>query len=344
MAYQKRIIDNIENCYALAKMKWNGEQVLMVAGEKKAPCRIYSTEGKILSQVWDSPGGVMTMVAVPNNNDGIFLATQEFFSPDESENAKLVCAVYSEDGWKINKIASLPWVHRFDIIPVNNINYVIACTLKSGHEYSGDFRKSGKIYVGVLSENPSEPIELSVIKEGLTRNHGYTRFEKEGIIHGVISCDEGVYFVTPPREDESWKFEQLLDIAVSDCFMIDLDNDGLEELLTISPFHGDKICIWHMSENGKYEQVYRHPENMPFLHAIIGGNIKGTPMIFVGNREGKRQLLGFYYDKVNRKYKYDIIDENTGVANALLYYEEGEPHLLTSNREINEVAIYDFIV
>lgn len=340
MRYIKRTIDNLEKCYALSQATLNQEPVLLVAAEKQDPCYLYALDGTKLETVWDGPGGVMTMVPVPGE-DGVFLATQKFFSPNDSAEAYLVCAKRTDAGWDRAKIADLPFVHRFDILPVNGVNYVLACTLKSHHEYKNDWRFPGKLMVGILDRDPTKPLELTVLKEGLTHNHGYTRYDDNGVLSGIVSCDEGVYRVTPPETpDGEWKMELLLEQATSDALMIDLDEDGTPELLTLSEFHGDTVRIWHDSESG-YQCVYEYPEKLPFLHAIYGGNVYGRPTVYVGNREGARIFLGIYYDQEHREYRYDVVDQGAGPANCMLFAHDGRPAILAANREINEIAIYE---
>ena len=40
-------------------------------------------------------------------------------------------------------------------------------------------------------------------------------------------------------------------------------------------------------------------------------------------------------------YTYDVIDSGVGPANCLLFERDGSPVLLASNREIDEVALYE---
>jgi hypothetical protein len=342
MRYEKHSIDSLEKCYALSALTVDGAPGLLVAAEKHDPCYLYDLDGKRVDTVWTEPGGVMTMVPVPGK-DGTFLATHKFYSPNDSAEAMLVCAAKGETGWAITPIAPLPFVHRFDIIPRNGVNYLLACTLKSGHEYKNDWRFPGKLLVGVLSEDPTQPLELHVLKEGLTHNHGYTRYEENGVLSGIVSCDEGVFQVTPPEHPgEEWNVEQLLDQSASDAVLMDLDGDGVPELFTISPFHGERVAIWHR-DNGGFRPVYEHPEEMPFLHAIAGGTVYGRPTVYTGNREGERQLLGFYYDGEKKAYRYEVVDAGSGPANCMLFQRQGHPALLASNREVNEVAIYDIL-
>lgn len=340
MRYKKQVIDQIEKCYALTMIEKDGQPLLVVAGEKAAPCRLYELDGHCVDQVWDSPGGVMTMVPVPNGN-GTFLSTQAFYSPDDSRNARLICARQRNGHWSLKRILDIPHIHRFDVIEKDGIQYVIACTLKSGHKYSGDWSAPGCIWTGILSDDPAAPLTLRLFRDGLTHNHGYTRAIKNDEFRCVISCDEGVFLVKPPScPGKEWTVERLLDVPASDAILMDLDGDGEEELLTISPFHGDSLGIWHLAD-GSYQKVYEYPERLPFLHAITAGEIYGRPTVFIGHREGNRLLLGFYYDRAQNCYCSERIDENVGSANCMLFSRNGHPALLVTNREIDEVAIYD---
>ena len=340
MQYQKQIVTALEKCYAVSRLNAQGQSRLLVAAEKHGPCHLLSLTGETLDTVWTEPGGVMTMVPVPGM-DSVFLATHKFYSPNDSAQAKLVCARRTGTEWQISTIAELPFVHRFDIFRCHGVNYVLACTLKTDHQYKNDWRFPGKLLVGILPEDPAQPLELEVLKEGLTHNHGYTRYEADGVTCGIVSCDEGVFQVTPPQHPgEQWRVERLLSQGASDAVQMDMDGDGVPELFTISPFHGDTIRIWHR-DGETYRKVYQYPGKLPFLHAIYGGNVYGRPTVYVGNREGERLLLGFYYDGATGAYRYDLVDQGCGPANCLLFTRNGHPALLATNREIDEVAIYD---
>ena len=96
MKVEKKVISNLNKCYAMSELTWKGQHCFLVAAEKKDPCYLFSEDGALLDPVWTEPGGVMTMVPVPGT-EGQFLATHKFYSPNDSKNAKIVIATHKVD-------------------------------------------------------------------------------------------------------------------------------------------------------------------------------------------------------------------------------------------------------
>lgn len=344
MKVKKKVISNLEKCYSIAPLFYGGRQHILVAAEKHAPCYLFDLEGNIEDTVWEEPGGVMSMVWVPGS-DGVFLAIQKFYSPNDSKEAKLV--VVSPDGkggWKICTLVELPHVHRFDIISRNGVNYLIACALKSGHEYEDDWSKPGKVYAALLPDDLTKydadhQLELSVVKDDMLKNHGYYKVKDEGVDTCIISCEAGVYqFIPPANPAGAWEIKHLLQEAASDAVLVDLDQDGEKELAVISPFHGKDI-YFYKKINERYERVYTY-DAAPFAHAIYGGMVLGKPAVIIGHRNGARNLLLFTYNVESSQYEVESIDEDCGPANVYKYEWDGKEVLISTNREIDEVAMY----
>ena len=347
MKVRKTVLAKLNKGYAIAPLDYRGKPHFLVASEKSDPCCLFDQSGMLKDMLWTGPGGVMTMVQVPGT-DGQLISTAKFYSPDESLDAELVLVTPKENGrWEMRTLTPLPHVHRFDILTRNGVNWLIACTVKSGQDYpEGDWSYPGKVYAAVLPDNldaflDHRPLEMHVIKDGLHRNHGYTRCINNNVPAGLIAADEGVFRMTPPETPEGeWKIDQLLNSPTSDALLLDLDGDGREELCTLSPFHGESVTIWHEIEDS-YVPVWELPEDAPFSHAICGGIIAGVPTFVTGHRAGKKNLMAIRYDREAGAYTVTLIDEGRGPANVMHFVnDEGTDVLIAANRESDEVAMY----
>ena len=336
---EKKVIGNLTKCYSVAKINDKGNTRLLCAAEKQDACFMFDTEGNKVDTLWEGPGGVMTLEQFPGSDETIILATQKFYSPNDSAEAKIVYYMRGEDGsWKCNVLCDLPFVHRFGILSKGGNNYLIACTLKSGHDHKDDWSHPGKIFAAKLPEdittyNEENQLNVTAIYEGLTRNHGFSKISDGDDVYAVVGAEDGVFKVTPPAEENGeWNIERILDEATSDMLYEDFDGDGKRELLTLSPFHGDKLCV---------SGAWTYPEELPFLHAIYTADIDGKKVAIIGNRDGKKELLAVYYDEEKKTYAVDILDSGAGPANVLYFSENGKHKLLAANRETDEIALYE---
>lgn len=339
---EKKVLAKLEKCYSVAPLQMKGRPYFLVAAEKHDRCILFDAQGNERDTVWEGPGGVMSMVQVPGT-DGQFLATHEFYSPNDSAKARIVLAAPAGTGWSVRTIVDLPFVHRFDILQRGGKKYLIACTLKSAHAYKDDWSSPGKVYVAELPEdlsphNEGNQLPLTVLKEGMLKNHGYFRITEGGEDAALVCSENGVFRFTPPAAaGEAWREERLLGTPASDAALIDLDGDGRKELVVLSPFHGDTLCIYRQEGEG-WQLAYEYPEKLKFLHAIWAGSLGGKPTAVIGHRQGARRLLAFTYE--DGAYRFRTLDEDRGPANVYGCQINGKDVLLACNRETDEVAMY----
>lgn len=337
----------LEKCYSIAPLEYNGKGHILIAAEKTDPCLLFDQQGNYMDKIWDGPGGTMSMVQIPGSN-GEFLATHQFYSPNDSKDAKIMYVKPSENGkWKVKVLIELPFVHRFDIVTKAGVNYLFACTLKSGHEYKEDWSSPGKVLVGELPSDlagvdEDHPIVMKPILEGLLRNHGYCKVEGVEGPWLAVAGENGIYRFTPPKEKGGeWEIGMLTKDAGSDMAFADLDGDSKLEMLVMTPFHGDTIKIYKEID-GQYQEVFTFDDKYEFAHGIWGGKVYGQDVIFMGHRQGKRNLYACRYDQATKRYVFDLIDENIGPANLFCYEDaQKKAHLVSTNREINEIAFYE---
>ena len=334
MNVEKKVLGELTLCYCVAPLVFQGRRHFLVASEKQHPCLLFDETGACVDKVWDGPGGTMTIVQVPGA-DGAFLATHRFYSPNDNKAASIVLCRREAGEWKVRTLLDLPGVHRFDLLERNGVRWLLACTIKSDYEYKDDWRFPGKVWAAVLPDDLLElpedfRLEAKPIREGLTRNHGYSR---DGMT-GIVTADEGVFRFTPPEAPGGdWTVEQLLAEPTSDALLLDLDGDGAPELLTLSPFHGDTLRVFKAGE-----LVFEYEARIPFAHAICKAELGGRPIAVIGHRKEARDLLAVSFRE--GAYRVDVLDHDVGPANALSYELDGKTMVLSANRETNEIALY----
>lgn len=343
MKVVKQSISDLTLCYCVAPLVYQGAPHFLVASEKEYACLLFDRHGNLVDEVWAGPGGTMSAVQVPGV-DGAFLATHKFYSPNNCKEARIVLCRHTDAGWQVRTVADLPYVHRFDILSGNGTNYLLACCLKSGYEGKDDWRFPGMTLAcelpGNLMEMPEgEHLRFSVLKEGMFHNHGYNRTVKDGRACGLVASDEGVFRFIPPKErGASWGIEQLIFDPTSDVVMLDFDGDGKEELLTLSPFHGDQLRVYR-KDGSAYKKVFEYEKRIEFAHALCTAVIDGETMAIVGHRKGERDLLAVRY--ANGSYLVERLDHDVGPANVMHMVVDVGNVLVSANREINEVAYYE---
>lgn len=349
MKITKRVISNLNKCYSLSQITFEGKPSFLVAAEKHDPCYLFSEDGTLIDTVWTEPGGVMTMVPVPGKENA-FLATHKFYSPNDSKEAKIVIAEKTADGWNIRTLVDAPFVHRFGVLNRNGVNYLLVCCLKSDHEYKDDWRNAGACYAAVLPEdlscyNENNQLRITPIKLGMLKNHGYSRLKIDGHDAAVVGCEEGAFlFVPPVAPYEQWEIKTLVNVPCSDAVLMDFDGDGKLELGMISPFHGASLTIWHLDTHGNYVPQWKFgaPEkDTDMLHATWACKLLGKATWIVGWRKGTKDTIAISWDAEKGDYVTEYIDRNTGCANAMHFVNaEGKDVIIATNREIDEVAMY----
>lgn len=339
MRIEKKHLDEMYRCYCASSIYMDDEQHILLASEEKGgPCYDYS--GKNFDKkevVWDNAGGTMSIIPIPGRN-GEFLAVQEFYLKVSPSLAKIVWGKHTEDGWQIRDVLHLPYIHRFDLYEKNGVIYFIGATIATTKENKEDWSVPGRIYVGELGDDPSAGIDIEILADGMYRNHGYWHGKENGEDVGYFSSDQGIVKVTPPeKKGGEWKLEKVMEGAIGEVAVIDIDQDGEEELMTIEPFHGTEIKIYKKI-NGTYQEVWHYDNKIDFAHTLVGANLCGVPTFLAGIRREDAEI--FYVQYVNGKYETTIIEQGAGPANLAVVHENDRDLIVAANHTKNEAAVY----
>lgn len=339
MKFEKKFLTDLYRCYATSSVMINGKEEILVATEGEGPCFMYDSETFEKSIVWDNPGGTMSIVPIPRR-EGEFLAVQNFFPTFQAENSQIVWGKYVDGRWEIKTLFKMPYLHRFDILDVEGKLYFIGAILCNSKQSKDDWSDPGKICVSEIPNDLSKPFKFKVIKEGLTKNHGYCRAKHEEKIVSFITSQEGVFRVTPPYGKDDWKVEKIIDRPTSDVAIVDIDEDGENEIVTIEEFHGKHFRINKKYEN-EYKIVYEYEKKMDFGHVVWGGSLRNVPTIIGGYRREDKEL--FYIqctDKKNLKFNTQVIDSGIGPSNVHVINEKNRDIIVSANREVGQAVLY----
>ena len=341
MKIEKKILDEIDRCYCASHVTVDGElKVLLASEEIDGPCYSYSGENfEKKETVWEKAGGTMSIIEIPHTN-GEFLAVQNFFPGFNSLNSKIVWGKYEDGRWVIKDFLKLPYVHRFDLLESEGKLFFIGATLCCSKKDRNDWSDPGRIWIGELPEDLNEEMEIKPIKDFLLKNHGYWRGESEGCQVGYVTCDSGIYMVTPPKGGSDWEVKQLLAGQISDVAVFDLDQDGKEELVTIGPFHGNELLIRKKVDDRRYETVYQYPNKMDFAHAVWAGNLLSKPSVVFGIRRMDCELGYIQFDTERNEYNTEIIEKGVGTANVDVVHGKDREIIIAANHTKNEAAVY----
>lgn len=342
MRFEKAELADLTRCYAVADIVAGGAQLLLYASEGADQCISFAYPGFEQNTVWEQPGGTMSMVAIPGK-DGEFLAVQKFLPTFNSAEAIIVWAKYDAQSkmWDVQKLVDLPYVHRFDILSAGGVNYFLGATLCTTKQFKEDWSDPGKLYAGVLPDAPGQGMELTVIQDGLVKNHGYTHAVIDGKHCGVVTCESGACVATPPQTPGGdWAVEQIMDWPVSDIALVDIDGDGEQEYVLIEPFHGGIFRIY--KKHGKdYKVIYEYAKKMNFAHVAWGGTLCGKPAVIGGyRREGKELFAVTCENAKNMVFHTQTIDYGIGPSNVHVIHAGGRDIILSANRETGQAALY----
>lgn len=336
MKVEHKHLDEMYRAYAAATFPIDDEPAIFIASEEKDhPCYMYTGEHfETRTTVWESGGGCMSIIPIPSKKNE-FLAIMDFYLKESPSSAKLVWGKYNNGKWSIKDVLYLPYLHRFDIYPINGINYFVGATIADSKEFKDDWSVGGSIYMGVIPDDPSQGIDIRKIKSGMFRNHGYYKRVEKGVIKGYFASDEGVFELDPTQD---WSFTQIMNKAVGEIALHDINGDGKLEMITIEPFHGDTIKVYEMSgHDNEYKEVYKVPFKLDFAHTLVGDELNGVSSFVGGIRRVDNQLFTIQYQ--DGSYNLNIIDDG-GPSNIAVGHTADRDYIVAANHTRNEAAVY----
>ncbi|MDN6900697.1 hypothetical protein DLJ48_01540 [Oenococcus sicerae] len=330
MKFNKVFSDSLNHCYAIMRISKNDKDFVVVASEENEPCYAYDLNNNYKRiNVWNDIGGTMTMIPIPGTLD--FLATQKFYPGFNSADCRIVKESFNGKGWDQHVVGDFPYIHRFDLIQHGQGIWFIGCSIANSKKNTDDWSDPGKIFVGDYDDSTANISNYHALDIRLKKNHGYKNMNG----YSLITAVEGIFKLSYPTLKRDWQLTQLSENETSDIISADTNGDGDNEYLAIEGFHGPYLRIY----DHNFNSLYRTPADTPFGHALWAGSLGERQYFVFGFRSGLQNLELLSYGSDGKLTK-QLIDKQVGPSNVTVFEKNGSKFLLSANREINEVAIY----
>ena len=337
MKFKKIMAGELEKCYSASSLCINGEQKFLFASEVHKNGIVLDVKGDGKQEVFPTPGGVMA-IAGWHEPDGDFASIYGFYPPFLAEGSGLQLTVLQENGeYGSRKILELPYLHRFEVIQSGQRSWIILSVLCREKRGKDDWSSPG--YVAVLPMEKNGDIQSCqpvILLDGQYRNHGMWKGTIDGKVSIITTSDQGVYAFYPDEAGD-WNVERLLDEPCGEAAVFDLDGDGEEELVTISPFHGSHLSVYK-KHGCSWKKIWSYPGELEFAHALWVGMFSGKRVIFCGHRKGNGDLLAIWVN--DGCWHMEPVDTNVGSSNIYVASGGGKQYLLSANHRQGQYAVY----
>ena len=333
---KKNTVLRIPEVYTAAAFSVSNRRMVGAGSETSGIVQLFDLESGKTEKLPGCPGGMMSFLPVPGWRESL-VSIMGLFPPFIGKEAAIWLHRKTGDEWTGSKIADLPFAHRCEFFPGASTPVLVAASVSRFKKDPADWSLPGEVYVLEPDSGRKDDWTCTRIDQSITRNHGMFRGKVNGEELMCLSGREGIFSLNR-GEDGSWSLRQIFQNEVSEMTFIDLDGDGISELVTIEPFHGGSINVYKWTGD-RWEP--RYSGGLEFGHGLSSGMFNGTPCIAVGNRSGTLALEilkpgDFSKGELTRQ----LIEKEAGPTQTQFFHHGGRDYLLSANQKKNEVALY----
>lgn len=333
------------NPYVVKVIDFPAGPAVICAGEGYGPVVAIDPVRWDVRTIAVGPGGCLDVTPVPGHN-AIYMIGGSFVGYDFHRSGVYRLDLPDPDNPDISdlpvRLFNLPFAHRLQSFRNADGVHLVAASIAQSKRDRDDWSRPGTVYVADLgdglttpergAEPPTPaartgipgnvPIPLRPILVELHKNHGLTTVHADDEEWLYISGTEGTFRAQFPATNESlWEFQRMFDHEISELFFIDLDNDGVDELVTIEPFHGDRLAVYRVGRKGTRAKDARSGSSRETL---------GSPTVVPG---GIARAGGL---------RHDAPRDATNTRGTTLPSDatEGPDYIIASNQEQGEIVRY----
>jgi hypothetical protein len=333
--YKKKKILDIEAVYTAHAFQNESGFYIGAGSETKEEVSLYDLAACETSPILRQPGGMMSFIPVPGKPH-LFISIMGFFPPYKAQEAGIHLHTRMESNWESGMAFALPFAHRCDTMSVDGRDYLVAASVCKHKADASDWSQAGELHVIDLENCEYKKWKPTIIDNQIVRNHGMCKAIVNGEEVICVSGEQGIFYIE--KDGDNWRVNPLFFKEVSEMCFFDLDGDGVDELVTIEPFHGNTLNIYK-KDGANWE--HRFSDELSFGHGLSAGIFKSRPIIVAGNRSGSMALESFLVEDLMRgKLERKVIEEGAGATMTQVFTYDSKDYILSANQRKNEVALY----
>lgn len=338
MKVEKKSITTMSMPYTVSTIRLGGRDRIVAATEDRGKTITTSPPEWQAHELLSGPGGCMS-IAQPSGSERMFGVFGCF--PGYQFHDAAIYEIMPKEGlqaYELRAVFPLPFAHRISFVSRNGAEYLVSANLARTKKSPDDWSEPGAVYAAAVPESTSGEWKQERILGELHKNHCMY----SGLLQGrrvlMIGGTEGLFSFDLDSSDEGWTVQRVLKHEISEVVAIDLDGDGIDELVTIEPFHGSRLVVYRKSGTG-WNRMGEYP--LEFGHGVCGGIVGGKTALVVGNRRGENNLEIFTPDeRPSLKLSRHIVAHGVGAANVTLIDHAGASWIVAANQHDSEVAAY----